>query len=73
MLSVELKVNGVMVGHIYGRNISGNDHMYCSEHIYRWEYYKPEQRQMVSGTVKHIRDDGIEKLISLILKEVENA
>lgn len=71
MLTVELKVNGTMVGHIYARNVTGTKHLGNQNHLYHWEYYRPEQRTLRQGTVTHVRDDGIEQLISIILSEVD--
>ncbi len=71
MLSCEIKVNGSMVGHIYARNITGSLYSERSAHEYMWEYYRPEQRKVISGTCTHVRKAGIEKLVSIILSEVD--
>jgi len=68
MFSVELKINGAMIGHIYGRNIES-----LGEGIYRYtyEYYEPETRGIRKGTIVHRQVDGVRHLIALILKDME--
>jgi len=66
MLSVELKVNGALVGHIYGRNIQGD-----TISKYKYEYYEPESRKFIKGTVTHRRSEGLRNLISIILNDME--
>jgi hypothetical protein len=56
-----------MIGHIYGRNLGQKDNK--TEYLY--EYYKPENRKVIVGNVLHKREDGIEKLLSIILKDVD--
>ncbi len=71
MLSAEIKVNGNMVGHIYARNVTGKLNLKNESHLYWWEYYRPESRRSNKGYVNHVRAEGIEQLISLILAEVD--
>jgi hypothetical protein len=71
MLSCEIKVNGNLVGHIYARNVTGEVSPDQTQHLYHWEYYRPESRKVRNGIVSHIRRDGIEQLISIILAEVD--
>ncbi len=66
MLSVELKVNGVMVGHIYARNITSTEKL-VGLNLYHCEYYRPETRKVSKGKVSHNREDGIEILVGKIL------
>lgn len=71
MFSVELKVNGRLVGHIYGKSIQPDmEDMTC----YRYEYYEPEDSILKAGVVAHCRvenADGLRKLISIILEDVD--
>ncbi len=69
MISVELKVNGVMVGHIYARNITPVDKL-VGLNLYHCEYYRPEKRKVSKGKVSHKREDGIEKLVGKILTTI---
>jgi len=69
MLSVELKVNGTMVGHIYARNVTECPDL-ADTNLYHWEYYKPEQRTARRGKVEHKRSKDIEVLIATILGEM---
>ena len=67
MFTVEIKINGSMIGHIYGHNKADIANGVCR---YEYEYYQPELRKMVCGEVTHARDDGIRELISMILNDV---
>jgi len=70
MFTLEIKINGTMVGHIYGHNESAKN---CNgETRYYFEYCKPETRKIYHGDIFHKREDGIEKLISKILEEYAN-
>lgn len=66
MFTVELKINGTMIGHIYGHNEGLEDEGLTK---YSWEYYRIESRKVTSGTVLHHRDDGLESLVAKILEE----
>jgi len=71
MFTVELKINGSMIGHIYGHNegVRASD---AEGDRYRYEYYRPETRRVHNGEITHVRSEGIEKLVALILMDVEN-
>jgi len=69
MFTAEIKINGTLIGHVYGRNLdetkNGRDH-------YTFEYYAPENPgDVVTGKVWHKYDDGMRKLLIKILQEVE--
>jgi len=72
MFSVEIKLNGSMIAHIYGRNItqySAYDNLKnLDESEYIFEYYEPEIGELIKGNVSHKRSDGIVPLIIKILK-----
>jgi len=82
MFSVEIKINGSMIAHIYGRNLGpAEDHPVPIEltdrernsgdaYLYKYEYYTPENRGIREGKVVHVRDDGIEPLLRDILASV---
>ena len=69
MLSVEIKINGNMIGHIYARNTTPTTKA-VGLNLYTSEYYKPELRSVVKGEITHEREAGIEKLVGKILLEV---
>jgi hypothetical protein len=76
MFTIEIKINGSLIGHIYGRNTTAE--LYCAnpekstvEDYYKYEYYEPETRELIRGDIKHIRADGIRPLIIKILNNVE--
>ncbi len=66
MFEVDLKINGRMIGHIYGHNEGEQS---CGDTLYRYEYYRPESREIKCGTVMHERSTGIEKLVASILND----
>ena len=65
MFTVEIKINGSMIIHIYGHNESETDS--SGRDKYSFEYYEVETKKIQSGTIYHNRGDGICKLIELIL------
>lgn len=69
MFTFEIKINGAMIAHIYGNNISDLPGGKCK---YKYEYYEVEKRKVLNGEVTHLRSSGIMSLVSLILKDVEN-
>lgn len=73
MFSTEIRVNGSLLAHIYGRNTCACRGLRVEEHkcTYDYEYYEVESRTLQTGEVKHDRKEPIRKLITLILKDVE--
>ena len=67
MFSIEIKINGSMIGHIYGRNIGNTG----AKDQYIYEYYEPELRKVISGNVNHKRSNGIRELLAVILKDIK--
>ena len=69
MFTFEIRINGDLISHIYGHNerLDKNGRHY--EYSYR--HYSVETGDITAGTVKHERKKGINKLIRLILEEVE--
>jgi hypothetical protein len=67
MFTIEIKINGSMIGHIYGHN-EGLAPEGKGETVYRWEYYRTESRELQNGTALHKRGDGIEALVCKILE-----
>lgn len=69
MFTVEIKVNGALIGHIHGRNL-GKSCPESAEDRYGIEYYKPETRGVQEMSIDHKHADGIEKLVLAILAKV---
>jgi hypothetical protein len=68
MFTVEIKINGTMIGHIYGHNEGDLANGKCK---YRYEYYEIEKRKVRNGMVEHARTDGIRQLVAAILNDVK--
>lgn len=67
MLTVEIKVNGALIGLAYARNVAWGDLLDTS--TYKWQYYRPEgSPNLLVGEVEHKRDDGAEALVRKILE-----
>jgi len=69
MFTVEIKINGSLINHIYGHNegpssVRGND-------AYRYELYEVETRSIRNGNVNHDRKDGINALVAKILQDAD--
>lgn len=77
MFTTEIKINGTMIIHIYGVNETRSAFR-GEDNIYRYEYYRVEDREIKNGKVAHKREDGIEKLLikifqdAIAIKEEEN-
>lgn len=75
MLTVEIKVNGVLVGHIYCRNITFDSSfpvkaLNGDANIYEYEYYKIGKTELTGGNLQHNQKDGALKLIGEIIKKL---
>ena len=71
MFTVELKINGALIGHVHGIN-KGLYPEGKGETLYNYEYYNVEERDLIAGHVLHKRDDGLPNLVRLILEDMEN-
>jgi hypothetical protein len=69
MFTFEIRINGSLIGHIYGHNEARSDKEGRTE--YSYEYYDVENRQTHKGTVFHRRNDGIRPLVTKILNDVD--
>lgn len=67
--SVEFKINGQLVGHIYFHNEGYVNDRSC---LYAYEYFSWPNGKTKSGKLRHVRDEGLEKLVKLILQKVED-
>lgn len=70
MFTIETKINGNILSLIYGYNTGyvGNNVDKC---VYDYNYHDIVEGTVTSGSVKHNRSDGMDKLIQLILKDKE--
>lgn len=66
MFTVELKVNGALVSHVYGHNAEDLPDGRC---LYDYEYYEVAKRKVKRGKVKHHRMDGLPCLVAAILED----
>ena len=67
MFTAELRINGTLIGHIYGQNVGGS----ASDGNYKYEWYEPTLHRIVEGRVAHKRKDGLRKLVRLILEDID--
>lgn len=67
MLTAEIKINGVLIGHIYIVNEYTNADGDAS---YRWEYYEPDGGLTKGAGLTHKRSDGAVALIAKVAKLV---
>ena len=67
MFTVEIKINGSLISHIYGHN---EGDLLDGTSLYRYEYYETETRKVRNGKVAHKRNAGIRELINTILTDV---
>lgn len=71
MFSVEIRINGEMISHIYGHNIK---HLKGDWFMYDYQFYSMDndKKKFKQGTVKHRRNkDSINILIGKILSDVK--
>lgn len=70
MLSLETRINGVLIGYINVHNeiMADKD----NNHIYNVDYYSfGKEPYKLNFKVKHNREEGAEKLLLLIYKEID--
>jgi len=70
MLSVEIRVNGEMIVHVYGRRLCGSDDYSDEPCLYSYRLYRPSPGVVRDGTVLHTRSGGAEVLVRKILEDV---
>lgn len=71
MLTVEMKINGALIGQIYAHNKGFN--LAINKHEYTYHIYQVSmsgEPTIKEGKVSHYRDDGFNKLISIILEDI---
>lgn len=71
MLTVEVRINGSLIGYVYCVNElmapSGGE---CR---YRYEYYEPERGKLTSGKVMHKQSHGAVALVKKLVDAVDSA
>jgi len=70
MFTVEIRINGNLISHIYGHN-EEIDNLKNDLYKYSYRFYNAETGKLISGNINHKRDSGINKLVTLILNDVE--
>lgn len=75
MFSFEIRINSDLIAHIYGHNEgiskSKDGRRLRDYYNYSYRYYKCEDGKIINGNVRHKRSEQINKLITVILKDVE--
>lgn len=69
MFSTEIRVNGEMIGHLYGQNIGYTN---PNKHNYFYRYYDVTTGITTEGYVTHERDKGIKVLLAKIMEDMTN-
>lgn len=67
MFTVEIKINGSLIAHVYGYNKS----VPGPKDSYYYELYSPEKHSLEKGQVTHLRSDGILALVETILHDAQ--
>jgi len=70
MITCEIKVNGILIGVLYMRNTEAVGGPKNMKHIYKAEYYSPENG-LKTVEVTHKRKDGALKIIKRAITAVE--
>lgn len=69
MITVEIKINGIIVGCIYAIN-KGKNHCMPDHCNYKFEYWRPGEGAVTTGTLLHKTVDGADALVKSILHAV---
>ena len=70
MFTLEFRINGALIGVVYGHNEGAVDEY--GFYTYKYHYHQVERGNVISGFVQHFRDDGVERLCQLILDDVRD-
>lgn len=71
MFTVEIRINGSLINHIYGHNEGPSSTGKYQEDLYSYELYEVDSRNVRNGQVAHYRPDGINSLLVKILNNAE--
>ena len=69
MITREIKINGQLISHLYVRNLTIN--IDARECPYEYEYYEVRKGVVQYGNVTHVREEGADKLIKIIMLDIE--
>ena len=69
MITTEIRINGIMIGHVYCTN-KGEIQNMPGRYLYAYEYYRPDEGKIIKGEVFHKREDKAERLLQIILTSV---
>lgn len=67
MFTAELKINGSLIGVLYGHNLDRMDDK--GRTLYEYSYWEPMQKEAIEGTIAHFYGEGLDTLVSAILRE----
>lgn len=74
MLTIEYKINGILIGQIYAHNEGFNETF--DKCTYKYHYYSTggnnNEGLLINGRVDHFRKDGFEKLAFILGEEISN-
>lgn len=65
MFTAELKINGAMIGILYGHRTEkvGDNHGY----VYEYSYWEPRSEKLITGEIEHKYEDGLDALVAKTL------
>ena len=72
MITAEIKVNGVMIAHVYvvNQGAASLDPDVDGLCEYHYEYYRPEH-SVIRGKAEHFRPNGAAALLKEVFEDVE--
>ena len=71
MFTVEIRINGALISHLYGHN-EGRDDGDWWNYSYHFYTLDNDKDKLKTGTIKHRRDkDSINVLVANILKDIK--
>jgi len=70
MFTVEIKINGSLIGHIYGQNMG---QVPSGKTRYEYDYYDVDRREKTKGELLFQREDGIRALVAAILSKEDKS
>lgn len=68
MFTIENRINGVLIGVLYGHNEGFGDDL--TNYRYSWHYHDIEAGTVKSGSITHRRADGLVALTAAILADI---
>lgn len=68
MFSTEIRVNSQLIGHISGNRLYPYDE---ESFLYSYRYYDAEEGKLYEGYINHRYNDGLRKIIKLILADID--